>query len=130
MATAKFNRTLTAPTDVEKIEYDLNAVITTTGFVDRIGYSAKGLPNGVILEGNILAVYPEAAGNIVEITLSDDYKNSAFASTKIITFESVLSDFSKNKSMDEKLSKTKQSWNSIIGGDAKVKGVEDTVKGK
>ena len=130
MATAKFNRTLTAPTDVEKIEYDLNVVITTTGFVDRIGYSSKKLPNGVELEDNILIVYPEAAGNTIEIRITDDYKNSAFASTKIITFESVLSDFSKNKSIDEKLSKTKQSWNSVIGGDAKVKGVEDTVKGK
>lgn len=116
MATAKFNRTLTTPTDVEKIEYDLNVVITTTGFIGKIGYSSKKLPNGVILEGNILGVYPEAAGNIVEITVSDDYKNSAFASTKIISFNSVLNDFSENENLKKNSDTAKESWNSIIGG--------------
>lgn len=116
MATAKFIKILTAPNlGEEPISYDLNAVIIITGFTGDISYSSNELPKGVKIEKNLLSLESASAGGIT-IIVEDKYKNSASAETQIISFQLVLSDFSKNENLKKNSDTAKQSWNSIIGG--------------
>jgi hypothetical protein len=113
---AKFNKTILAPepSSEEKITYDLNLVITTAGMTGKLQYSMKKI-NGLEIEKDILYVYKEAGGYTITIEITDENKNSARASTKIISFSSITEQFSRNESLLVNFGKTKESWASIIG---------------
>ena len=131
MATAKFIKILTAPNSGEEpISYDLNVVIITTGFTGDISYSSKELPKGAKLEGALLSLESDSAGGRITIIVEDKYENSASAETQIISFKSLLSDFSKNENLAANLKSTKENWNSIIGEEKKKDPIKDPIKGR
>ena len=123
IATAKFNKTILAPeqSSGKKITYDLNLVIATTGITGKkIQYKLEKETDLVTIEENILYVNSsEAGGLLIDVNVTDENRNSAIASTKIISFSSITEQFSVNESLLVNFGKTKESWKTIIGDSKK-----------